>query len=128
MRSSATGKLVPLSALAARQNSLAPLAINHQDGFPSVTLSFNLAPGISLGQAVSAIGRAERSLALPAAMTTRFEGAAKVFATSLASQPYLIGAAILAVYIVLGVLYESFVHPITVCRPCRPPALARSQP
>ena len=114
VRSTTSGKLVPLAALTALQTSLAPLAINHQDGFPSVTLSFNLAPGVSLGQAVGAIEQAERSLALPAALTTRFEGAAKVFTTSLASQPYLIAAAILAVYIVLGILYESFVHPITI--------------
>ena len=114
VRSNSSGKLVPLAALTALQNSLAPLTINHQDGFPSVTLSFNLAPGVSLGQAVGAIEQAERSLALPAAMTTRFEGAAKVFTNSLASQPYLIAAAILAVYIVLGILYESFVHPITI--------------
>ncbi len=114
VRSNSSGKLVPLAALTALQNSLAQLTINHQDGFPSVTLSFNLAPGVSLGQAVGAIEQAERSLAMPAAMTTRFEGAAKVFTTSLASQPYLIAAAILAVYIVLGILYESFVHPITI--------------
>ena len=105
---------MPLAALTALQNSLAPLTINHQDGFPSVTLSFNLVPGVSLGQAVGAIEQAERSLAMPAAMTTRFEGAAKVFTNSLANQPYLIAAAILAVYIVLGILYESFVHPITI--------------
>jgi multidrug efflux pump len=79
-----------------------------------VTLSFNLAPGFSLGQAVTAIRDAERSLALPAALTTQYEGSAKVFTSSLASQPYLIGAAILAVYIVLGILYESFIHPITI--------------
>ena len=114
VRSNSSGKLVPLAALTALQNSLAPLTINHQDGFPSVTLSFNLVPGVSLGQAVGAIEQAERSLAMPAAMTTRFEGAAKVFTNSLANQPYLIAAAILAVYIVLGILYESFVHPITI--------------
>ncbi|HVB16070.1 MAG TPA: efflux RND transporter permease subunit [Stellaceae bacterium] len=114
VRSDTSGKLVPLAALTARQNSLTPLTINHQDGFPSVTLSFNLAPGVSLGEAIAAIGQAERLLRLPPAMTTRFEGAAQVFESSLATQPYLIAAAILAVYIVLGILYESFVHPLTI--------------
>jgi multidrug efflux pump len=114
VRSGTSGKLVPLSALTGFETSLAPVTINHQDGFPSVTMSFNLAPGFSLGQAVSAIREAERSLAVPAALTTEYEGSAKVFANSLASQPYLIAAAILAVYIVLGILYENFIHPITI--------------
>ena len=114
VRSGGSGKLVPLSALAAFQASLAPVSINHQDGFPSVTLSFNLAPGVSLGQALGAIRDAERTLAMPAALTTEYEGSAKVFTRSLASQPYLIAAAILAVYIVLGILYESFIHPLTI--------------
>jgi multidrug efflux pump subunit AcrB len=82
--------------------------------FPSVTLSFNLAPGHSLGDAVVAIENMERSLAKPATLTTTFQGSAKVFASSLATQPYLIAAAIIAVYIVLGMLYESFIHPITI--------------
>jgi multidrug efflux pump subunit AcrB len=114
VRSSSSGKLVPLSALTGFENSLAPVAINHQDGFPSVTMSFNLAPGFSLSQALSAIHEAERSLTLPATLTTEYEGSAKVFSSSLASQPYLIAAAILAVYIVLGILYESFIQPITI--------------
>ena len=114
VRSGTSGKLVPLAALTVSQNSITPLTINHQDGFPLVTLSFNLAPGISLGEAVAAIGRAERLLGLPSAMTTQFEGTAKVFTRSLATQPYLIAAAILAVYIVLGILYENFVHPLTI--------------
>jgi hydrophobe/amphiphile efflux-1 (HAE1) family protein len=114
VRSGTSGKLVPLSALTEFEDSLAPVTINHQDGFPSVTISFNLAPGFSLGQAVSAIQEAERSLAFPAALTSEYEGSAKVFTSSLASQPYLIAAAILAVYIVLGILYESFIHPITI--------------
>jgi multidrug efflux pump len=114
VRSTISGKLVPLAALTGAEDSLAPLTINHQDGFPSVTLSFNLAPGFSLGDAIDAIQRMERSLALPAALTTSYEGSAKVFTASLASQPYLIAAAILAVYIVLGILYESFIHPITI--------------
>jgi hydrophobe/amphiphile efflux-1 (HAE1) family protein len=114
VRSTTTGQLVPLSALTRSEVSVAPLTINHQDLFPSVTLSFNLAPGYSLGDAVTAIENMERSLAKPAALTTTFQGSAKVFTASLATQPYLIAAAIIAVYIVLGMLYESFIHPITI--------------
>ena len=114
VRSDPGGRMVPLSALADYASSVAPLTINHQDQFPSVTLSFNLAPGHSLGDALDAIRRMEQSLAKPAALTARFQGSAKVFQTSLANQPYLIAAAIIAVYIVLGVLYESFIHPITI--------------
>jgi hydrophobe/amphiphile efflux-1 (HAE1) family protein len=111
---STSGQMAPLSALTRYESSVAPLAINHQDQFPSVTLSFNLSPGRSLGDAVAAVQAMERSLARPATLTSRFEGSAKVFESSLASQPYLIAAAILAVYIVLGILYESFIHPITI--------------
>jgi multidrug efflux pump len=114
IRTPASGQMVPLSALAHFESSVSPLTINHQDQFPSVTLSFNLAPGRSLGDAVTAIGAMERGLAKPAALTSHFEGSAKVFQSSLANQPYLIAAAILAVYIVLGILYESFIHPITI--------------
>src|SRR5260370_39264075 len=85
-----------------------------QDMFPSVTLSFNLAPGHSLGDALAAIQNAEQTLAKPAALTALYQGSAKVFETSLTSQPYLIAAAIIAVYIVLGILYESCIHPITI--------------
>ena len=113
VRSSA-GQMVPLSALIRTERSVTPLTINHQDQFPAVTLSFNLAPGYSLGDAIAAVQRLEQSLARPASLTSRFEGSAKVFTTSLATQPYLIAGAILAVYIVLGVLYESFIHPITI--------------
>jgi multidrug efflux pump len=109
-----SGQMAPLSALARYESSVTPLTINHQDQFPSVTLSFNLAPGRSLGEAVAAIQGMERSLARPPTLTSHFEGSAKVFQTSLATQPYLIAAAILAVYIVLGILYESFIHPITI--------------
>ena len=111
---STSGQMVPLSALTRYESSVAPLTINHQDQFPAVTLSFNLSPGRSLGDAVAAIQGMERSLARPATLTSRFEGSAKVFESSLASQPYLIAVAILAVYIVLGILYESFIHPITI--------------
>jgi multidrug efflux pump len=114
VRSTTTGQLVPLSSVTQSQISVSPLTINHQDQFPSVTLSFNLASGYSLGDAVTAIGNLERSMAKPATLTARFQGSAKVFETSLATQPYLIAAAIIAVYIVLGILYESFIHPITI--------------
>jgi len=91
-----------------------PLTINHTDQFPSVTLSFNLASGYALGDALIAIQNLERSIEKPAGLTAKFQGAARVFETSLATQPYLIAAAIIAVYIVLGILYESFIHPITI--------------
>jgi multidrug efflux pump len=109
-----TGQMVPLSVLARYESSVAPLTINHQDQFPSVTLSFNLAPGYSLGDAVDAIGAMEQRLVKPATLTARYEGSAKVFESSLANQPYLIAAAIIAVYIVLGILYESLIHPLTI--------------
>jgi hydrophobe/amphiphile efflux-1 (HAE1) family protein len=114
VRSSLTGQMVPLSSLTRYETSVSPLTINHQDQFPSVTLSFNLAPGHSLGDAIDAIHNLERSLTKPPTLTARYQGSAKVFETSLANQPYLIAAAIIAVYIVLGVLYESFIHPITI--------------
>src|SRR4029077_16206029 len=114
VRSTTTGQLVPLSSLTQSSISVSPLTINHQDQFPSVTLSFNLAPGYSLGDAVTAIAALERCTAKPATLTARFQGSARVFETSLATQPYLIAAAIIAVYIVLGILYESFIHPITI--------------
>ena len=110
----ANGQMMPLSVLIKPELSVSPLTINHQDQFPSVTLSFNLAPGYSLGDALTAIQNVERSLAKPASLTARFQGSAKVFETSLSTQPYLIAAAIIAVYIVLGILYESFIHPITI--------------
>ena len=114
VRSAISNQLVPLSVVTKQEISVSPLTINHQDQFPSVTLSFNLAPSYSLGDAITAIQNAERSLEKPAALTGRFQGSARVFETSLASQPYLIAAAIIAVYIVLGILYESFIHPITI--------------
>ncbi len=114
VRSATTGQLVPLAVLTKNEISVSPLTINHTDQFPSVTLSFNLAPGYSLGDAVEAIGNMERTMAKPATLTARFQGSASGFETSLATQPYLIAAAIVAVYIVLGILYESFIHPITI--------------
>jgi multidrug efflux pump subunit AcrB len=114
VRSALTGQMVPLSALIRTDVSVSPLTINHQDQFPSVTLSFNLAPGHSLGDALTAIADVERTSAKPAGLTAVYQGSAKVFETSLGTQPYLIAAAIIAVYIVLGILYESFIHPITI--------------
>jgi hydrophobe/amphiphile efflux-1 (HAE1) family protein len=114
VRSPRTGQMVPLSTLIRSEISVSPLTINHQDQFPSVTLSFNLAPGHSLGDALTAIANMERSSAKPVGLTAVYQGSAKVFETSLRTQPYLIAAAIIAVYIVLGILYESFIHPITI--------------
>jgi multidrug efflux pump subunit AcrB len=111
---SAAGQLVRLSTFARVEESVAPITINHQALFPSVTLSFNLLPGHSLGDAVAAIQTVERGLIAPASLITSFQGTAQAFQTSLNSQPYLIAAAIIAVYIVLGILYESYIHPITI--------------
>ncbi|MGD1017965.1 MAG: multidrug efflux RND transporter permease subunit [Verrucomicrobiia bacterium] len=111
---STTGRMVPLSAFAHLRTGTAPLAINHEGQFPAVTLSFNLSPGASLGEAVDAIQRAEREIDLPATVLTTFSGSAAEFRTSLKSEPYLVLAAIVVIYIVLGVLYESYIHPITI--------------
>jgi HAE1 family hydrophobic/amphiphilic exporter-1 len=91
-----------------------PLAINHQSQFPSVTLSFNLAPGVALGDAVAAIHKAEAESAKPATVIGTFQGNAAAFQSSLASEPYLVAAALLVIYVILGVLYESYVHPLTI--------------
>ncbi|HET6981396.1 MAG TPA: efflux RND transporter permease subunit, partial [Myxococcaceae bacterium] len=109
-----TGGLVPLSALVTITRGNLPTSINHQGQFPSVTLSFNLAPGKSLGDAVQAVQAAEAEIRLPASVTGGFTGTAQAFQQSLSSQPVLIILALLAVYIVLGVLYESYVHPLTI--------------
>ncbi len=111
---SSTGAQVPLSAITRFTPSTTPLAVNHQGFFPSVTLSFNLAPGMALGDAVTRIQAAERQMNMPASIHGSFQGTAQAFQASLSNQPILILAAILTVYIVLGVLYESFVHPITI--------------
>jgi hydrophobe/amphiphile efflux-1 (HAE1) family protein len=110
----APGGNVPLRSLTRRSITTTPLSINHQGQFPSITLSFNLAAGIALGQAVDAIHRAELAIGMPPSIHASFQGTAQAFADSLASQPFLIGAALLTVYIVLGVLYESYIHPITI--------------
>jgi multidrug efflux pump subunit AcrB len=114
VHSASSGQLIPMSMFTAVEDSVAPITINHQGMFPSVTLSFNLAPGHALGEAVSAVQAAERKLALPKGLVTSFQGTAQEFQRSLQSQPYLIAAAIIAVYIVLGILYESYIHPLTI--------------
>jgi multidrug efflux pump len=111
---SAAGGQVPLSTLASVEERATALAISHQGQFPAVTVSFNLAPGVSLGRAVTAIDRAQSELGLPPSLQTAFQGAARAFRASLANQPLLILAAIVTVYIVLGILYESWIHPITI--------------
>jgi HAE1 family hydrophobic/amphiphilic exporter-1/multidrug efflux pump len=111
---SSSGQLVPLSAFTHTGRSVAPLAVNHQGQFPSVTLSFSLARGVSLGQAVQAVAAARARIGMPPSVHTSFQGTAQAFQASLGSEPYLILAAVLAVYIVLGILYESLVHPITI--------------
>jgi len=111
---SKTGLPVPLRAFTTLERTSAPLTVNHDGQFPAVTLSFNLAPGVSLGSAVTAIKNKERSLGMPAGLTTTFTGSAKAFQDSLATQPFLIAAALLAIFIVLGVLYESYIHPLTI--------------
>jgi multidrug efflux pump len=110
----ASGGQVPLGAIAKVTQSQTALSVNHQGQFPAVTLSFNLAPGIALGQAVDAIHRAEHDIGLPASAHASFQGTAQAFQQSLASEPFLVAFALIAVYIVLGVLYESFVHPVTI--------------
>ena len=109
-----SGKTVPLSAVTHFVRSVGPLQVNHQGQQPAVTISFNLAPGISLGQAVDAIAKLEREAGVPATITTGFQGTAQVFQDSLRGQGILILAAIFAAYVVLGILYESFIHPITI--------------
>ncbi|HLJ50432.1 MAG TPA: efflux RND transporter permease subunit [Bryobacteraceae bacterium] len=105
---------IPLAAFTRFQPTNTPLAVNHQGQFPSITLSFNLPPGVALGQATQLISRAEEELGIPSSVQGEFSGTAQVFQSSLASEPILIATALIAVYIVLGVLYESYVHPLTI--------------
>jgi multidrug efflux pump len=111
---STSGAQVPLSAVASIERRTAPLAIQHQEQFPSVTISFNLAPHASLGDAVQIIEAAQREIGMPSSVTGSYSGDAEEFTRSLAGQPWLILAAVITIYIVLGVLYESFVHPFTI--------------
>ncbi|PWD72791.1 MdtB/MuxB family multidrug efflux RND transporter permease subunit [Pectobacterium versatile] len=111
---SSDGGTIPLSSIATIEERQGPLAINHIDQFPSTTISFNVAKGYALGEAVDAITQAEQQMNLPADITTRFQGSTLAFQSALSSTVWLIVAAIVAMYIVLGVLYESFIHPITI--------------
>jgi multidrug efflux pump len=111
---SASGGQVPLSAIAKIQQRPAPLLINHLSQFPANTISFNVPKGGSLGEAVKAIERTEQAIGMPASIITSFQGAASAFQASLSNELFLIFAAVLTMYIILGVLYESFIHPITI--------------
>ncbi len=111
---SSTGASVPLSAFTHLERTTTPLSVTHQGQFPAATLSFNLTPGVSLGHAVKAIQQAEKEIDLPISIHSSFQGTAAAFQNSLSSEPLLILAAIVTVYIVLGVLYESYIHPITI--------------
>jgi HAE1 family hydrophobic/amphiphilic exporter-1 len=108
------GQLVPLTTVATVSQVAGPLTVNHQGQLPAVTLSFNLAPGVALGEAIDQIQEMERRLALPATITPGFSGTAQVFRQSLQGQGWLLVATIVVIYLVLSILYESFVHPITI--------------
>ena len=110
----AQGKVVPLSAIAHYEPSTAPLAVNHQGQYPSVTISFNLAPGVALSDASRAILTMEQKIGMPSTITGMFSGTLQAFQSSLATEPFLIITALMAVYIVLGILYESYIHPLTI--------------
>ena len=109
-----SGAMVPLSAIAHYEPTTAPIAVNHQGQFPAVTLSFNLTPGIALGDAVKTIQQMEQEIKMPETIHGSFSGTLQAFQQSLGTEPYLILAALVAVYIVLGILYESYIHPITI--------------
>src|SRR5437763_5394863 len=111
---SPSGEQVPIRALVDNVTKVAPIIVNHQGQFPSVTLSFNLQPGVSIGDAVNAIHQFEQQLGKPASLATSFQGNAQAFISSLSSTPMLVAAALVVIYIILGVLYESLVHPITI--------------
>jgi multidrug efflux pump subunit AcrB len=115
LSSPVTGSQVPLSSLITfNTNATKPLSVNHLGQYPSVTISFNLAPRVALGDAVAAVEKANAEMDLPATVTGSFQGTAQAFQDSLRTQPYLIAAAIIAIYIILGMLYESFIHPLTI--------------
>jgi multidrug efflux pump len=112
--SSATSNAVPLSAFAHFENTTEPLAVTHQGQFPAITVSFNLASNAALGNAIEAVDKAQKDMHMPPSLQASFQGTAAAFTSSLSSEPLLILAALVTVYIVLGVLYESFIHPITI--------------
>jgi multidrug efflux pump len=111
---SATSTAIPLSTFTRLESGTAPLAVNHQGQFPVVTISFNLSPDSSLGEATEAIAKVQKDLNMPASVEAQFQGTAQAFIASLTNEPLLILAAIITVYIVLGVLYESYIHPLTI--------------
>jgi HAE1 family hydrophobic/amphiphilic exporter-1 len=111
---SSSGQQVPLSTLVDAVVKVSPLVVNHQGQFPSVTISFNLAPGTAIGQAVSAIHAVKKELHPPLSLQTSFQGNAQAFGASLSSTPILIAASLFVIYLILGVLYESLIHPITI--------------
>jgi len=111
---STNGAMVPLSAIAHYETQRTLLQVNHQGQYPAVTLTFNLAPNVALGDAVTALEKAERDLSMPSNIHATFQGTAQAFQDSLQNEPYLILAALIAVYIVLGILYESLIHPLTI--------------
>jgi multidrug efflux pump len=112
--SSAPSNAVPLSAFAHFENTTEALSINHQGQFPAITVSFNLAPNAALGEAITAVDKVQKDMHMPPSLQAGFQGTAESFTASLANEPLLILAALVTVYIVLGVLYESFIHPITI--------------
>jgi multidrug efflux pump len=111
---SATGGVVPLGAITHFEETTAPLAVNHQGVFPSVTVSFNLAPGMALSDAASAIENMQQKMGMPTTIHGMFSGTLEAYQASLATEPVLVITALMAVYIVLGILYESYIHPITI--------------
>jgi multidrug efflux pump len=111
---SSTGSMVPLSTIAHFESQRTALAVNHQGQYPAVTLTFNLAPNVALGDAVTALEKAQAEMNMPSAIHATFQGTAQAFQDSLKNEPYLILAALIAVYIVLGILYESLIHPLTI--------------
>jgi HAE1 family hydrophobic/amphiphilic exporter-1 len=111
---STTGQQVPISTLVDSVVKVAPLVVNHQGQFPSITISFNLAPGAAIGEAVSAIQKVEQELRLPLSLQTSFQGNAQAFGASLQSTPILIAASLFVIYLILGILYESLIHPVTI--------------
>jgi multidrug efflux pump subunit AcrB len=111
---SSTGAMVPLSAIARYDAQRTSLAVNHQGQYPAVTLSFNLAPNVALGDAVTALEKVQAEMGMPSTLHATFQGTAQDYKNSLKSEPYLILAALVAVYIVLGILYESLIHPLTI--------------
>jgi len=112
-----TGGQVPLSAFSRVELTSVPITVNHQGQFPVVTFSFNLAPGASLGDAVNGVNRLKNQLGLPASIQAAFQGSAQAFQAALANEWVLISGGAVTVYIVLGVLYESYIHPVTICPP-----------